>query len=108
MKADTDPRCCCRTHGQRLCPLHQPLGLDLSSLLGCLVSLLLGLWLSAILFGCGGDAASAAPAPFGWCCEDFCGLSGSESEYFEQCSCDGIVTGANGVGRGECVEPLTK
>lgn len=61
------------------------------------------------LGGCGGAAehSESAEPPFGWCCDGFCGLSANESNYFEQCACDGYETGGDGVGRGECVEPLT-
>lgn len=44
---DTDPRCCCKSHGTRLCPLHQPL--------------FEGFWAALILalgLACGGSAES--------------------------------------------------
>jgi hypothetical protein len=61
-----------------------------------------------LLVACGGEAASPVDvAPFGWCCDGYCGLSANESDYFEQCTCDGAERPGDGSGRGECVEPLT-
>jgi hypothetical protein len=60
-----------------------------------------------LALGCGGQAQND-PVPFGWCCDGLCGLSASESEYFEECSCDGAERAGDGIGRGECIEPLTE
>jgi len=113
---DTDPRCCCRQFGQRLCPIHQSILGTVRDVLavGALATTAGALYVVSLvlvaLAGCGGEARniSASEEPFGWCCDDFCGLSARDSEYFTECTCAGIETGGDGVGRGECIEPLTE
>ncbi len=62
-------------------------------------------WL--ILEGCGGEAAPE-PDPFGWCCEQFCGLSAEEANPFEECTCwNGYIHPVEGT-RGECKPLLTE
>lgn len=64
------------------------------------------IWALFVL-ACGGNAVGPQEEPFGWECEGFSGLTARDAEYFEVCSCSGIELRGDGVGRGECVKPLT-